>query len=161
MIFAGIKLPRRLQRHVANLSSTVQVLLSEIVLAVEGYGDPEMRKADTEFKWADLKGKKDATKINAQLQQYVDYNKLKPEDAAIASAALAGRSTAEVAEFFGINQMYAMRRLCSLRKQADKFKPIVRRERIRSMVQLCFRFVMDPEADDAEVLEEFAEAARR
>lgn len=157
MIFAGIKLPRKLARHVGNLSATIQVLLTELVLAVEGQEDRARSEAG-KLDYA-MRNKRATEKLERELQAYLAATKLPTEDAAIGLAASVGRSTGEIAEFFEIEQMYAMRRLCAIRKRAASFKP--RRSRVRQMVQLCFAFLAEPEEAAAEVFEVFADAARR
>lgn len=159
MMFAGTKLPSKLQRAVSNLSTTVQVLLSEIVLAVEGLDD----RARSEAGKIDYAHKnKRATQLREQqLTDFLNARRIGSEDAAIAVSASAGRSTREIAEFLGIDQLYAMRRLCAVRKQAAVYKE--KRQRIRETVQLCFSFfrATPPTQDEADVLEVFAEAARK
>lgn len=143
-MFDGIKLPRKLQRHVANLSTTVQVLLSELVLYVEGHQHGQMRKAETEYKWALETGKKHAALLADQLQGFVGNRKC--DDVAIAVAASAGRSTGEIADFLGMEQEYVMRRLREIRRMAAKGQKAQHEAE---------------QNDDATVLELFVEAQRK
>jgi len=118
-MFEAFRLPRDLQRCVNNLSATVQVLLSEIVLHAEGLGRQQMRMASTEYEWALKTGKKYAEKIASDLDGLIlKRGKRKADDVAIAVAAAAGRSTSEIAEFFGFERHYIELRLNRIRKTA-------------------------------------------
>lgn len=144
MIFAGLKLPRKLQRHVANLSSTVQVLLSEVILYAEGLEAEANLSTGAKLKSV-MKAKKSTELIAEQLTSAIGET---AEDMAIAVAAAAGRSTKEIAEFLSFEQAFVMRRLCAIRKTAEKeWKH--RQEEPRA------------KGDGAIVLEIFAEAQRR
>lgn len=154
-----MKIPKPLERKLHTLSVTVQELVCNIVLAIEGLEAEPQRKAQTEYETADST-KKATRLLNEQLKGFIEGRRIDPEDAAIAFAAISGRSTREVAEFFSMNQLYAMRRLCALRKQAAGWKPSKRRRMIANVVQLAFSFMLDPSEDDIHVLEIFSEAQR-
>ncbi len=145
MIFAGLKLPRRLQRHVANLSSTVQVLLSEVILYAEGFEAEANLSTGAELKSV-MKAKKSTELLAEQMKELVSDSSA--DDVAIAVCAAAGRTTREIADFLALEQAYVMRRLCSIRKIAEK---------------AWQKRPAEPEARGigATVLELFAEAQRR
>ncbi len=116
------KLPSKLKRHFANLSATIQTLIGEIVLSVEGLQAESNRNASTEFE--EVRSSQKATAaLQDQLQAYLSQEKLSPTDAAIAVATAAGRSTREIADFHGFEQRYVMRQLCAIRKQIAKWNP--------------------------------------
>lgn len=142
-MFEALKLPRRLQRHVANLSATVQVLLSEVILYAEGLELDANRRAGTEFVTA-TKTKKPKEWLNEQLSAFLDANKA--DDIAIAFCAGSGRSTRQIANFLGLEQQYVKRRLFAIRKLAE---------------QHCPPAPEDEKRPDATVIEIFAEAQRR
>lgn len=142
---AEFKLPRQLRRHFANLSTTIQVLIGEIVLSVEGLHAEANRKAQTELEAA-LRNKKATAQIADKIQAFL--GETVADDVAITVAANAGRSTREIADFYGMEQRYVMRRLCAVRKGVAKWpgKPHEPHEDMN---------------EGGEVLELFAEAQRR
>jgi hypothetical protein len=142
------KLPRQLRRAFVNLSATVQVLIGEIVLSVEGLHAEANRKAQTELEAA-LRNKKATEKLAEQLRTFLDGagGSLTADEVAYSIAAASGRSTREIANFFGAEQRYVMRRLCAAHKAAGTYSP-----------------PHEPHEDmteGGEVLELFAEAQRR
>lgn len=145
-----MKLPRQLQRKLLSLSTTVQELVCNIVLAVEGLDPEPQRKAQTEYEAAE-KNKKATALIAERLNAIVGQSGAIVDDIAISCAANSGRSTREIAAFFGYEQSYVMRRLCAVRKVVEKAHADVERP------------VALPSAsgDGATVLELFAEAQRR
>lgn len=138
-------LPNHLRRHLVNLSATIQVLVGEIILSVEGLQAEASRKAATELETA-LRNKRATEQLHKQLTEYLQHHQLPTEDAAIAFSASAGRSTAEIAKFYGFEQNYVRRRLCAIRKSAAKWQAPVEQMEL---------------FDGGEVLELFAEAQRR
>lgn len=139
------KLPNQLRRHFVNLSATIQVLIGEIVLSVEGLQAEANRKAATELETA-LRNKKATEQLNEQLSGFLTCHQLASEDATIAAGTAAGRSTKEVAEFLGIEPRYVMRRLCAIRKSVAGWRAPIEQEELHA---------------GGEVLELFAEAQRR
>ncbi len=141
MIFAGLKLPAKLQRHVANLSATVQVLLAECILYAEGVED----RARTEGGKLDyaLKSKKETSLLAEQLKQFLLVSQ-SSDELAIATAASNGKSTRQIADFLGFEQRYVDRTLLKVRREAAK----------------AWRREQAPEAtgDGATILEMFADA---
>lgn len=146
------KLPNHLRRHFTNLSVTIQSLIGEIVLAVDGFPVTEPRTAQAEFETAvgtKYLTKKPIEQMNDHLREFITCHQLSTEDATIALATVSGRSTKEIAHFLGLESRYVMRRLCAVRKAAAGWKP---------EVQLSFPFEDSGECD---VIELFAEAQRR
>ncbi len=143
-----MKLPRTLQRRLANLSSTIQELVCNMVLAIEGYTEEPDRKAQTEYEYAQ-KNKRATEQLALQLREFLGDTVA--DDVAIAIAADAGRSTREIALFFELEQPYVMRRLCAIRKGIGRgvAQPVERRP-LKSDVE--------GSSPSATVLELFAEA---
>ncbi len=142
------KLPRQLRRHFVNLSATIQVLIGEIVLSVEGLQAEANRKAQTELDTA-LRNKKATELLAEQLRTFLDGagGSATADEVAYVIAAASGRSTREIADFFGAEQRYVMRRLCAAHKAAGAYAPP--HDPHEHMDQV------------GEVLELFAEAQRR
>ncbi len=116
MIFGGLKLPAKLQRHVANLSSTVQVLLAEVILYAEGLEAEANISTGGKLKSV-MKAKKSTELLASQLECLVGEA---TDDIAIATAAAAGRSTKQIADFFGFERDHVRRRLRDVRALAEK-----------------------------------------
>ncbi len=142
---SDFKLPSQLRRHFVNLSATIQVLVGEIILSVEGLQAEANRKAATELETS-LRNKKATEQLNEQLSGYLTCNTLPPEDAMIAISTSHGRSTKEIADFLGIEPRYVMRRLCAIRKSVAEWRAPHEQEELY---------------DGGEVLELFAEAQKR
>lgn len=159
LIFSGLKLPSKLSRAVNSVSTTVQVLIAEIIMHAEGLNDRDRSEAG-KLDYA-MRNQRATELLEKQLQDFLCSRKLKPEDAAIAMAASVGHSTREIADFFDMSQLYAMRRLCAIRKQAADYKR--RRDRVKDIAQLCFAFFRSPEPtqDQTDVVEIFSEAQNR
>lgn len=150
-----MKLPRQLQRKLLSLSTTVQELVCNIVLAVEGLDPEPQRKAQTEYETAE-KNKKATALIADKLHGVLSHGGELVDDIAISVAADAGRSTREIAEFLGVEQSYVMRRLCAVRKVVDKAHGCASFPSGDARSQGCAS-----QPVGATVLELFAEAARR
>ncbi len=166
---SSYKLPSKLQRHFANLSATIQTLFGECILAIEGLDAEPNRNARTEFEVATL-SQKSTEQIAAQLQEFLSHKAaardiLDTVDGAIAVAAASGKSTREIAEFYGYKQRFVMRRLCAVQKliSAARVKPRSRPERFVRQLAFAWFGGQDPntESDGAEIAEVFAMAQRR
>lgn len=138
------KLPSSLRRHFVNLSVTIQHLISEIVLTVEGMPSSENRALDAKLEQA-ARAQRANEKFNELLKDFLECHQLPPTDSAIAIATLNGRTTRQIAEFIGVEFEYAMRRLMHIRKLVAKWHP---------------KEDIEPR-DGADVLELFVEAQRR
>ena len=138
------KLPSSLRRHFVNLSVTIQQLIGEIVLTVEGMPSSDNRALDAKLEQA-ARARRANEKFGEQLKDFLACHTLSPTDAAIACATLNGRTTRQIAEFIGVEFEYAMRRLMHIRKLVAKWHPVEE---------------IEPR-EGADVLELFAEAQRR
>jgi hypothetical protein len=139
------KLTGSLRSHFLNLSNTIQVLIGDIVLAVEGMHHEAVRREEARYDQA-ARARRANELSNDRLREYLAEHKIDTTDATIGQCTVSGRSTHETAEFLGLEYRFVMRRLCALRKDVAKWKPAIRHE---------------PAPHSADVLELFAEAQRR
>ncbi len=151
-------LPRSLRRHFVNLSSTIQVLIGEIVLAVEGMDAEPNRKAETEYEDAS-RNKRATEQLAEQLRGFLEHERLDPTDSAIAVAASQGHTTREMSEFFGFKQAFVMRRLCAVMKRVNDKRRSQERE-AAAQLQMSM-FDGRGQGVHPDVIGLFAEAQRR
>lgn len=137
-------LPSSLHRKFVNLSLTVQQLVGEIVLTIEGMPTSDNRAENAKLEQA-ARARRANELINEQIRSLLTCNRLSNEDGAIALATVNGRSTKEIGEFLGMETKKVMRRLCEIKRAAQRWRPMEQAE-----MQM-----------GGEVLELFAEAQRR
>lgn len=116
------KLPASLRNHFLNLSLTIQQLVGEIILNVEGMADRDVR-AENAMLEQSARAQRANELINDHLKAFLANHQLDSDDAAIAVATASGRSTSEIADFLGLERRHVMRRVCAVRKSAVKWKP--------------------------------------
>ncbi len=135
-------LPATLHRKFVNLSLTVQQLVGEIVLTLEGMPTRDNRTETAKLEQA-ARARRANELITEQLRAFIACKQLGAEDSAIAVSTVAGRTTQQIADFCGLEARYVMRRLCQIKKLAQKWQPVD---------------VPIEEHEGGEVLELFAEA---
>lgn len=119
---SDFKLPSRLRRHFTNLSVTIQQLVTEIVLTIEGMPSQENRAEDAKLEQA-ARARRSNEFINERLREFINTHQMNADDAAIASCTANGRTTTEIADFLGLEQNYVMRRVNAIRKTVAAWNP--------------------------------------
>lgn len=119
---SDFKLPANLKRHFVNLSVTIQQLIGEIVLTIEGMPSQENRAEDAKLEQS-ARARRANEAINNKLREFIQAHQLINDDAAIASATANGRSTGDIADFLGLEQRYVRNRVAAIRKAADVWRP--------------------------------------
>ncbi len=110
-----LNLPADLHRHFVNLSTTIQSLITEIVLTVEGMSDVSNRSDVSKIEQS-AKASRANELIVEKLNELFSCNKLNNDDSAICLAAMNGKNVKQISDFFGMNVFYVRRRLCALKK---------------------------------------------
>ncbi len=143
---SDFRLPANLKRHFVNLSVTIQQLITEIVLTIEGMPAQENRAEDAKLEQS-ARARRANEAICNKLRDFIAAHQLLNDDAAIAMATANGRSTGEISDFLGLEQRYVRSRVHAIRKSADKWTAPPHTG-------------ADAYSDGASVIEIFAEAQR-
>ena len=119
---SDFKLPANLRRHFLNLSTTIQQLIGEIVLTIEGMPAQENRAEAAKVEQA-ARARRANEAINDKLRDFINAHQMSADDACIAAATANGRNTSEIADFLGLRQEYVMRRVNAIRKTVAAWNP--------------------------------------
>lgn len=119
---SDFRLPANLKRHFVNLSVTIQQLISEIVLTIEGMPTQENRAEDAKLEQS-ARARRANEAINDKLREFILSHEFINDDAAIATATANGRSTGDIASFMGLEQRYVRQRVGAIRKAVANWRP--------------------------------------